>query len=501
MVGLTHKLDAFLDHCGVVGIWGHEESSKLAYLALYALQHRGQDSAGIVSLADGEFRRHVDLGIVADVFDEQKLAHLAGPAAVGHVRYTTAGTNGLQDAQPLLAKTFKGYVALAHNGNLVNADSLKEDLEKDGAIFHSSADTEVICHLLAKSQAETMEQRLIEALSQIRGAYALCILTKEGLIGVRDPSGVRPLVLGQLKQGYVLASEDCAFELIEAKRIREIEPGEMVIINESGITSMSIKNEEKLPKAQCIFEHVYFSRPDSRVFDVSVYASRMSMGKQLAKEHPADADVVIAVPDSGVIAAMGYAKESGLAFEMGLVRNHYVGRTFIEPESRIRHFGVRLKLSPVKDVVQGRRLVVVDDSIVRGTTSRKIVKMLRLAGAKEIHLRVSAPPTIHPCFYGIDTPCRSELIAATHKPEEIVKYLEVDSLGYLSVSGLHLALSEAGGQQKNMMCDACFTGEYPIPLNQIGKRLPARRKDFDEVGNAFIARNTHWDEADTTASQ
>jgi amidophosphoribosyltransferase len=472
----THKLDAFLDHCGVVGIWGHDESSKLAYLALYALQHRGQDSAGIVSLANEKFRRHVALGIVADVFDEDILAsYLAGSAAIGHVRYTTAGTNGLQDAQPLLAKTFKGHVALAHNGNLVNADLLKEDLEKEGAIFHSSADTEVICHLLAKSQAETIEQRLVESLAQIRGAYALCVLSKEGLIGVRDPSGVRPLVIGKLEQGYVLASEDCAFELIEAKRIREIEPGEMVVINEKGITSMSIKNEEKLPKAQCIFEHVYFSRPDSRVFDISVYASRMSMGKQLAKEHPADADVVIAVPDSGVVAAMGYAKASGLPFEMGLVRNHYVGRTFIEPENRIRDFGVRLKLSPIKEVVKGRRLVVVDDSVVRGTTSRKIVKMLRFAGATEIHLRVSAPPTLHPCFYGINTPCFSELIAATHTREEIVKHLEVDSLGYLSVSGLHSALFQAEGQQKNGVCDACFTGNYPIPLNQIKSTKQTKR--------------------------
>jgi amidophosphoribosyltransferase len=470
MVTMQHEHDAFRDHCGVVGIYGNPESSKLTYLALYALQHRGQDSAGIVSVDNGEFRRHVGTGLVADVFDEDRLAYLSGSMAIGHVRYTTAGSSGVQDAQPILTKTSKGYVALGHNGNLVNALQRKAELEEEGAIFHTSADTEVICHLLARSKAETIEDRLIEALAKVRGAFSLCVMTNQGLIGLRDPSGVRPLVLGQLKQGYVLASEDCAFELIEAERIREIEPGEMVIINESGVRSISISNPDDLPKAQCIFEHVYFSRPDSQIFGVSVHASRKAMGRRLAIESPAAADVVIAVPDSGSIAAMGFAQESGLPFEIGLVRNHYVGRTFIEPESRIRHFGVRLKLSPVKEVVKDRRLVVIDESIVRGTTSRKIVKMLRMAGAKEIHLRISAPPTTHPCFYGIDTPNRSELIAANHTLDEIATYLMVDSIGYLSNEGLHLALADSATHTQSTsrrapMCDACFTGQYPIALS------------------------------------
>lgn len=468
----TNTLDGFRDHCGIVGIWGNPESANLAYLALYALQHRGQDSAGIVALGQNEYRRSVGMGLVADVFDEKKLGTLLGNSAIGHVRYTTSGSSGIRDAQPLLAKTFKGHIALAHNGNLINADELRRELESHGAIFQTNADTEVICHLLARSHEEKIEKRLVEALAKVRGAFSLCVLTNQGLVGIRDPFGVRPLVLGQLKNGYVLASEDCSFELIEAKRIREIKPGEMVLINDDGVffTDLIQQQFPEKKSAQCIFEHVYFSRPDSRIFDVSVHSSRKFMGQILAKECPADADVVIAVPDSGVIAAMGFAKESGLPFELGLVRNHYVGRTFIEPESRIRHFGVRLKLSPVKDVVQNKRLVVVDDSLVRGTTSKKIVKMLRLSGAKEVHLRISAPPTTNPCFYGIDTPQKSELIASLHSLEEIKNYLNVDSLGYLSVEGLHLALaraSEEGNKStRNAMCDACFTGVYPLGVKR-----------------------------------
>ncbi len=462
--------DGFRDHCGVVGIFGNKEAAKLTYLALYALQHRGQDSAGIVSWDGINLHRKVGAGLVADVFDERSLETLTGSLAIGHVRYTTAGSSGLQDAQPILTKTGKGYLSVAHNGNLVNADSIRLTLENEGAIFHTTSDTEVICHLVARDKSPALEDRLIAALDRVRGAYSLCVLGSGQLIGVRDPWGVRPLVLGRFKEGYILASETCAFDLVDAQFVREIDPGEMVIIDDNGVRSKMLSDAALGKKAQCIFEHVYFSRPDSEVFGLSVHAARKEMGRQLASEAPADADVVIAVPDSGIIAAMGYAAASNLPFDMGLVRNHYVGRTFIEPESRIRHFGVRLKLSPVTEVVEKRRLVVVDDSIVRGTTSRKIVKMLRAAGATEVHLRIAAPQTTNPCFYGIDTPKRSELIAATHTLEEIAKYLMVDSIGYLSVAGLHEAVNRAKMTHRfrgktTGMCDACFSGQYPIPLH------------------------------------
>lgn len=459
-------IDGFRDHCGVVGIFGHAEASKLAYLALYALQHRGQDSAGIVASDFGKFRRHVGVGLVADVFDEQVLSSLPGSVAIGHVRYTTAGSAGVKDAQPLLVKTGHGYFSVAHNGNLINADSLRAQMEQAGNIFQTDADTELFCHLYASSREPDLVKRLKESLARVSGAYSLCILAQGALIGVRDPFGVRPLTLGRVGDGYVLASEDCAFDLIEAKRIRDVEPGEIIVIDNNGVHSQQLSVPGSR-HAQCVFEQVYFARPDSNPFGISAYASRLALGEELAKEAPAKADVVIAVPDSGVIAAMGYARQIGLPFESGLVRNHYVGRTFIEPESRIRHFGVRLKLSPVRSVVENRRVVVIDDSIVRGTTSRKIVKMIRQAGAREIHFRVAAPRTINPCYYGIDTPERSELIAATHSDDEIRRYLEVESVEYLSLDGLHRAIENAAkektqGRIRSRMCDACFSGNYPI---------------------------------------
>jgi len=464
--------DEFRDHCGVVGIFGNPEASKLTYLALYALQHRGQDSAGIVANNDGVLSRHAGIGLVADVFDEPTLERLKGRTAIGHVRYTTAGKAGLKDAQPLLVKTGHGYFSVAHNGNLVNATSLREEMERAGNIFQTDADTELFCHLYAQSRATDIISRLKESLSRVVGAYSLCILADDCLIAVRDPFGVRPLSLGRIGDGYAIASEDCAFDLIEAKKMREVEPGEIVVISKDGVRSEHFGANPKGDQggqrhAQCIFEHVYFARPDSHPFGISAYASRVALGEELAREAPAKADVVIAVPDSGVIAAMGYARAMNLPFETGLVRNHYVGRTFIEPESRIRHFGVRLKLSPVRSVVENKRLVVIDDSIVRGTTSRKIVKMIRQAGAREIHLRIAAPRTLYPCFYGIDTPVRSELIAATHSLEEIRKYLDVDSIEYLSVDGMHRAVASAAREKecsrlRRNMCDACFSGDYPI---------------------------------------
>lgn len=461
--------DEFRDHCGVVGIFGHNEASKLAYLALYALQHRGQDSAGIVSYNDSVWTKHIGLGLVADVFDETILDRLAGSCAIGHVRYTTAGTVGLKDAQPLLVKTGHGHFSVAHNGNLVNAEALREQMQSAGNIFQTDADTELFCHLYAQSRKSTLVERLKDSLSRVSGAYSLCIATEEGLVGIRDPFGVRPLALGRIGDGYVLASEDCAFDLIDAKKIREVEPGEIIIINSQGVRSEQITEGPTNRHAQCVFEQVYFARPDSSPFGISAHTSRIALGDELAKEAPVAADVVIAVPDSGVLAAMGFARASGLPFENGLVRNHYVGRTFIEPESRIRHFGVRLKLSPVSSVVENRRLVVVDDSIVRGTTSRKIVKMLRQAGAREIHFRVAAPPSLYPCFYGIDTPSRSELIASTHTIDQIRQYLEVDSVEFLSIDGLHRAIARSAQEKtanriRERMCDACFTGAYPIKL-------------------------------------
>jgi amidophosphoribosyltransferase len=448
--------------CGVFGIHGHDEAANIAYLGMHALQHRGQESAGLVALDDNRLRRHVAMGLVSDTFNRDELAKLPGNAAIGHVRYSTAGSSELRNAQPFVFEYAGGAVAIGHNGNLVNAAELRAELEASGSIFQTSSDTEVIVHLMAKSKEPDILGKLVAALRRVRGAYSLVLLTSDGkLIGARDPNGFRPLVLGRLKDAYVLSSETCSFDLIEADLLRELEPGEIVVIEKGGMSSQRLSNDVAQPRF-CVFEHVYFARPDSLVNGKSVYRAREKMGRRLAQEAPAIADVVIPVPDSGVPAAIGYSKESGIPFEMGLIRSHYVGRTFIEPQDSIRHFGVRLKLSPVRSIVDGKRVVVVDDSLVRGTTSRKIVKMLRGAGAREVHLRISAPPTTHPCFYGIDTPTRSELVAASHSVEEINRYVTSDSLVYLSHEGMMAAVgSEKNGEG---FCSACFTGNYPVAL-------------------------------------
>jgi len=450
--------------CGVFGIHGHDEAANIAYLGMHALQHRGQESAGLVAVADGRLRRHVAMGLVSDAFDRETLAKLPGATAIGHIRYSTAGSSELRNAQPFVFEYAGGSLSIAHNGNLVNAAELRTELEAQGSIFQTSSDTEVIVHLMARAREPDVVGKLVAALRRVRGAYSLVLLTHdEKMIGVRDPNGFRPLVIGRLKDAFVLSSETCAFDLIEAEFIREVEPGEIVIVGKAGMTSQRLF--EPTPRTFCVFEHVYFARPDSLLNGRSVYRAREKMGRRLAQEAPAAADVVVPVPDSGVPAAIGYAKEAGLPFEMGLLRSHYVGRTFIEPQDSIRHFGVRLKLSPVRAVVDGKRVVVVDDSLVRGTTSRKIVKMLRNAGAREVHLRISAPPTTHPCFYGIDTPHRSELVAASHTVEEIGRYVTCDSIAYLSHEGLMTAVGAEGGSARGTgYCSACFTGKYPVAL-------------------------------------
>jgi amidophosphoribosyltransferase len=466
--------------CGVVGIFGHPEAANLAYLGLYALQHRGQESAGIVS-TDGERLHWVrEMGRVNDVFTAERLRVLPGQAAIGHVRYSTAGGSSLKNAQPFAVNYAGGSVAVGHNGNLVNADVLRERLEAQGAIFTSTSDTEVIVHLIAHSREATLPDRAADALRQVRGAYSLVFLSEEMLIAVRDPMGFRPLVLGRLnkaqspqgKDTWVVSSESCAFELIGAEMVRDIEPGEMLIIDRNGPRSV-----RPLPVQQphrCLFEWVYFARPDSTLDGRSVYRARERMGRRLAKEHAVEADVVIPVPDSGVAAAIGYARESGIPYDQGLMRSHYMGRTFIEPSQQIRHFGVKLKLSPVREVLAGNRVVVVDDSIVRGTTSRKIVGMIRSAGAREVHLRISSPPTVGPCRYGIDTPTREELIASHHTVDQIRDFIGADSLGYLSLEGLYESVEGRNGAGANGVpagapgggrggfCDACFSSRYPI---------------------------------------
>lgn len=447
--------EKFREECGIFGIYGHSEAANLTYLGLYALQHRGQESAGI-ACSDGK-GLHLEkaMGLVADVFTEPRLRRLPGTIAIGHVRYSTTGSSHLKNAQPFLAGYHRGSVALAHNGNLVNAMKIRAELEAQGSIFSSTSDSEVILHLLARSSADTMMEAVAEALGQLQGAYSLVLMNEAQLLGIRDPRGFRPLSLGQLRGAYVLASESCAFDLIGATFLRDLDPGEFLLIDETGLHSTF-----PLPAAapaQCAFEHVYFSRPDSLIFGQHVARVRKELGRRLAREAPADADVIVPVPDSGIYAALGYAQESGLPYEMGMVRNHYVGRTFIEPKGSIRHFGVKVKLNAVREVLEGKRLVVVDDSIVRGTTSRKIVTMLRTAGAREVHMRVSSPPTAWPCYYGIDTPIRRDLIASSHTVEEIRKYIGADSLAYLSLEGLLAAVGKDEGY-----CTACWTGRYPV---------------------------------------
>lgn len=457
--------DKLKEECGIFGVFGASEAANLTYLGLHALQHRGQEAAGIVTSDGSQLHIQKDLGLVQDVFDAARLNKLPGDRAIGHVRYGTAGDGGIKNAQPFAVDYGNQPIALAHNGHLINAENLRRELEGQGAIFFSSSDTEVILHLIAREAGEPAD-RIAAALQRVEGAYSLLFLTDRQLIGVRDPRGFRPLILGRRGSSHILASETCALGLIDAEFVREVQPGEMVIIDEEGVRSFFPFPTR--PLARCIFEHVYFARPDSIVFGQSVYAARVEMGRELARQHPVEADLVIPVPDSGVPAAIGYAEESGIPFGLGLVRSHYVGRTFIEPTQSIRHFGVRLKLSPIADVLRGKRIVVVDDSIVRGTTSRTIVKMLRSAGAREIHLRVSSPPTVWPCFYGIDTPNRQELIAASHTLDEITRYVTADSIGYLSLEGLRRAV---GSEDGSGYCDACFTGRYPI---RFPSEAPAR---------------------------
>jgi amidophosphoribosyltransferase len=457
-----HDLDDhFHDECGVFGIFGHVEAAKHAYLGLYALQHRGQESAGIASSDGLDLYAHKAIGHVQEIFTPDVIARLPGESAMGHTRYSTAGDSSLLNAQPVVIDCNRGKLALGHNGNLTNALEVRRRLEHRGSIFQTTSDTEVIVHLIARSAARNLPAAIADALNQVEGAYSLVILTRDEIYAIRDPRGFRPLNLGRLDGSWVVASESCAFDLIDAEYVREVEPGEMARISRSGIESIRFTPEK--PHQYCIFEHVYFSRPDSVIFGRSVNQSRERLGHLLAREHPADADVVVPVPDSGVPAAIGYADESGIPFRMGLIRNHYVGRTFIEPEQAIRDFGVKLKLNPVRSMLEGQRVVLVDDSIVRGTTSRKIVRLVRDAGAVEVHVRISCPPTVSPCYYGVDTPRRDELIAARQSVEQIRQFLGADSLGYLSLESLRAAV----GDKEGNFCTACYTGSYPTELVQL----------------------------------
>jgi amidophosphoribosyltransferase len=445
------------EECGIFGIFNHPEAANLTYLGLYALQHRGQESCGIVSSDGMQLHIHKSMGLVADVFGNQDIFRsLPGSAAIGHVRYSTTGSSVLKNVQPIMVDYSRGSIAVAHNGNIVNAQLIKDELEAWGSIFQTTMDTEIIIHLLATSKASSLLDRITEALARVEGAYCLLFLTETQMVAVRDPNGFRPLCLGKRGDSFVVASESCALDLIEAQFVREIEPGEVVIIDKDGVSSFF--PFKKVKPTPCVFEFVYFARPDSRIFGKNVYMVRKELGRQLAREHRIEADIVIPVPDSGVPAALGYAQESGITFEFGLMRNHYIGRTFIEPQQAIRHFGVKIKLNPVRDIIQGKRVIVIDDSIVRGTTSRKIVKMIRSAGAAEVHTLISSPPTSFPCYYGIDTPTRKELISSSHTVEEIRKYITADSLGYLSEQGL---LSAVGTENTNY-CRACFSGGYPV---------------------------------------
>ncbi len=469
--------DKFHEECGVVAIYGHPEAAKLAYLGLYALQHRGQESAGICTSDGGRIHCQKSMGHVADIFTGEVLQKLPGSLAIGHTRYSTAGDTALLNAQPFSVVCGKGRIAVAHNGNITNASELRHELERQGAIFQASSDTEVILHLMAHSSERTMSGALRDALLQLEGAFSLVCLAEDRILVARDPHGFRPLAVGEMEisgggKCYVFASETCAFDLIDAVYLHDVEPGEMVIVGPEGLTRERFAPEQ--PHSQCVFEHVYFSRPDSIVFGRPVQESREELGRLLARECPADADIVVPVPDSGVSAASGYSTESGLPYRQGLIRNHYVGRTFIEPSQAIRDFGVKLKLNPVRHLLQGKRVVLVDDSIVRGTTSRKIVRMVRQAGAREVHLRISCPPTISPCFYGVDTPTRGELIACNHNVDEIRRFVEADSLGYLSLASLRKAVAD----DRHEYCYACYTGDYPTELVNIEELISARQKRY-----------------------
>lgn len=468
--------------CGIFGIFGHSEASNITYLGLHALQHRGQESAGMASTDGDTMFSHREMGLVSDVFGQEVIEQIKGDAAIGHVRYSTAGSSDIKNAQPFVVEYSKGHIAIAHNGNLTNARIVREELQNYGSIFQSNMDTEVIIHLIALSHENSTIDRLISALRRVEGSYALLLLTDKEMIAVRDPYGFRPLVLGKLKDGYAVSSETCSFDLIEAEYVREIQPGEIVHITKDGIRSFFPL--KKAGPRFCIFEYIYFARPDSKVFSRTVYTVRKAFGRELARENPVEADLVIPIPDSGISAAIGYSQEAKIPFEMGLIRNHYVGRTFIEPKASIRHFGVKLKLNADHETVRGKRIVCVDDSIVRATTGRKIIKMLRQQGAKEIHFRITSPPTRFPCFYGIDTPSRSELIASSHNVAEINKYMTSDTLEYLSIPGIKRALADGSNDFDYNFCDACFSGSYPLRFPW-GMEL--------EQMELFVKRNDHQD--------
>ncbi len=448
-------LDKLHEECGIFGIFGHAEASTLTQLGLFALQHRGQEACGIVSADGGELHQFRSVGLVADVLNEEVLKGLTGSAAIGHTRYSTAGKNTIDEVQPFSVTCQHGKIAVCHNGNLPFAEARRAELERAGAIFSSTSDTETILHGIARTPARNAINAIEKVLAETEGAFSMLFLTPTAMIAVRDPRGFRPLVLGRLNDAWCVASETCAFDLIDATYEREVEPGVMIIIDANGLRTSKPFAEK--PAAVCTFEHVYFSRPDSIIFGRSVNESRHKMGRQLAIEHPADADLVVPVPDSGVAAAIGYAHESDINYRQAIIRNHYVGRTFIEPSQSIRSFGVRLKLNPIKDLIRGRRIVLVDDSIVRGTTSKKIVQMVREAGATEVHVRISCPPTKHSCYYGVDTPRESELIAANLPVEKVREHIGADSLGYLSLDGM----LDAIGLDKSQTCDACWSGNYP----------------------------------------
>jgi len=456
---LSDDSDHFRDECGVFGISDHPEAANQTYLGLYAQQHRGQESAGIVTTDGHSFNSHRGMGLVADVFQKSDIKQLQGTSAIGHVRYSTSGESGLRNCQPFSFEYAHGGIAMCHNGNIVNAPELRKELEQDGSIFQSTSDTEVLIHLVAKSKQSRMRDRVAEAVNRLTGGFSLLVLVEERMLGVRDRNGIRPLVLGKLGNSWILASETCAFDLVGAKYVRDVKPGEMVIIENGKVESL-FPFDSTAPKF-CVFEYVYFARPDSTLEGVNVYDARYKIGLELGNESPVEADLIIPVPDSGVPPAMGYAEATGISFQLGLIRNHYIGRTFIEPQQSIRNFGVKLKLNANRHMIEGKRVVLVDDSIVRGTTSRKIVEMVRAAGAKEVHMRISSPPTKHSCFYGVDTPNSEELMANQMSLDEMCKAINADSLAFVSFEGMYRAI----GKPQENHCDACFSGNYPVDID------------------------------------
>jgi len=472
--------DKLREECGVMAIYNHPDAARLTYWGLYSLQHRGQESAGIASADGQEVNDIKGMGLVSEIFTDDVLAKLPGHMAIGHTRYSTTGDSALLNAQPISVESTKGLIAIAHNGNLVNLGTAKERLERDGALFQTTSDSEIIIQLIAHSKRSTLVDCIADSLAQVEGAFSIVMMTRNRIFAARDPHGFRPLSMGRIAgvdgapDTFVFASETCAFDLLHAKYERDVKPGELVMVSEDGVTSRYFDTTTQ--QASCVFEHVYFARPDSKIFGRWVQQSREQMGRQLARESGVPADLVVPVPDSGVTAAIGYAAESGIPFNLGLIRNHYVGRTFIQPEQRVRDFGVRMKLNPVRSLLEGKRVILIDDSIIRGTTSRKIVRMVRAAGAKEVHLRISCPPTISPCFYGVDTPSKKDLIAANKSVSEICEYIEADSLAYLSLPGLTHSCTTgepADGLSPGSFCTACYTGDYPTQWVDVSEILPA----------------------------